>query len=315
MFNHFTFSKHSFLIRARDAITLPLYKGSTLRGGFGNTFKKVVCAIRTKNCDDCILKVKCIYFYIFETSPDEESDVLRNYNRIPHPFIIEPPMDENRVFQPGDMLSFNLILIGRAVEYIPYFIYTFDELGTNGIGKGRGKYELIEVRCLKTEKEYIIYSSKDKILKNSETIGMSDILKKIPKTNTITLNLITPLRIILNGSLVVDLKFHHLIRSLLRRVSTLSYFHCGERLNIDFKGMINRAGDIEKMVDELRWFDWERYSGRQNTRMKLGGLIGSVSFKGDFKEFLPLLKLGELLHAGKGTAFGLGRYEIISCRP
>lgn len=315
MFNHFTFSKHSFLIRARDAIMLPLYKGSTLRGGFGNTFKKVVCAIRTKNCDDCILKVKCIYFYIFETSPDEESDVLKNYNRIPHPFVIEPPMDENRIFQPGDMLTFNLILIGKATEYIPYFIYAFDALGTNGIGKGRGKYELIEVRCLKPEKDYIVYSSKDKILKNSETIRMSDILKIIPKTNTITLNLITPLRIILNGNLVVNLKFHHLIRSLLRRASTLSYFHCGEKLNIDFKEMINRAENTEKVVDELKWFDWERYSGRQNTRMKLGGLIGRVLFKGDFEEFLPLLKLGELLHAGKGTAFGLGRYEIISCRP
>ena len=141
---------------------------------------------------------------------------------------------------------------------------------------------------------------------------MSDILKTIPKTNTITLNLITPLRIILNGNLLVNLKFHHLIRSLLRRVSTLSYFHCEVKLNIDFKGMINRAENAEKVVDELKWFDWERYSRRQDTKMKLGGLIGRVSFKGDFEEFLPLLKLGELLHAGKGTAFGLGRYEIIS---
>jgi len=60
----------------------------------------------------------------------------------------------------------------------------------------------------------------------------------------------------------------------------------------------------------LRWYDWERYSSRQETRMRLGGLVGEVEFEGELAEFLPYLFLGELIHLGKGTSFGLGRYGV-----
>ena len=45
--------------------------------------------------------------------------------------------------------------------------------------------------------------------------------------------------------------------------------------------------------------------------MMLGGFIGTISFKGDFKEFVPFILLGEYIHVGKGTSFGLGKYEIL----
>lgn len=44
--------------------------------------------------------------------------------------------------------------------------------------------------------------------------------------------------------------------------------------------------------------------------MKMGGFVGEVMYRGELSDFLPLLKLGEKIHVGKGTGFGLGRYEI-----
>ena len=44
--------------------------------------------------------------------------------------------------------------------------------------------------------------------------------------------------------------------------------------------------------------------------MKMGGFIGSITFEGDFKSYLPFLLLGEYIHVGKGTSFGLGKYKI-----
>jgi hypothetical protein len=32
--------------------------------------------------------------------------------------------------------------------------------------------------------------------------------------------------------------------------------------------------------------------------------------EGKFAEFMPVITLGELLHMGKGTVYGLGKYEI-----
>jgi CRISPR/Cas system endoribonuclease Cas6 (RAMP superfamily) len=41
-----------------------------------------------------------------------------------------------------------------------------------------------------------------------------------------------------------------------------------------------------------------------------GGFVGDATFEGDLAEFLPALRLGELVHVGKGTTFGLGKYRL-----
>lgn len=314
MFNGFYFSKFAFCLRAKDNLALPPYKGSAFRGGFGHAFKKVVCTVKRQTCDSCLLKSKCIYCYIFETQAPDNSEILRKYKSIQHPFVIEPPIETKRAYQPGETIFFNLILIGRAMEYLPYFIYTFEELGKIGIGRGRGKYELSEVWSVLPDKNSrLIYSSDDRVLKDGGVkMKASDILSaKLCQKDKVTLNFLTPVRIIQNRDLVVNFEFHHLIRSLLRRVSTLSYFHCGKRLELDFKGLIERAEKIRTIKSELTWYDWERYSQRQAVRMRLGGLTGKITFQGELEEFLPLIRFGEFIHAGKGTSFGLGRYEIV----
>ena len=73
---------------------------------------------------------------------------------------------------------------------------------------------------------------------------------------------------------------------------------------------IEKSKEIRVQKENLSWFDWERYSNRQETRMMMGGFLGSITFEGDFEAFLPFLLLGECIHVGKGTSFGLGKYEI-----
>jgi len=153
MLENLHFTKFILTVTARDSISLPPYKGSTFRGGFGNAFKRIVCIGRNKECETCLLKSRCIYVYIFETPPPEDTVIMRKYRTAPHPFVIEPPMsprfterngnplaDTKTIFEPGEKLSFSLILIGKAIDSLPYFIYTFEELGNSGIGKGRGRY-------------------------------------------------------------------------------------------------------------------------------------------------------------------------------
>jgi hypothetical protein len=130
-------ARFDFHIQAQEPIILPPYKGSTLRGGFGFAFRRVVCLSKDKECGECILKGKCIYSYVFETPPSPETKMMRKYEAAPHPFVIESPLERKRGYKPGDNLIFGLVLIGKAIEYLPYFIYTFDELGKVGIGKGK----------------------------------------------------------------------------------------------------------------------------------------------------------------------------------
>src|SRR5205807_2405687 len=101
------------------------------------------------------------------------------------------------------------------------------------------------------------------------------------------------------------------IRSLLRRLSNLTYFHCGQELRLDFKGIIDSAKQIETKDGQVQWRDWERYSARQDTKMKMGGFVGEAQYNGHVRDFVSLLKLGEVLHVGKATGFGLGKYRVV----
>ena len=44
--------------------------------------------------------------------------------------------------------------------------------------------------------------------------------------------------------------------------------------------------------------------------MLLGGVVGQITYCGNLQEFLPLRRLGEYIHVGKGTSFGLGKYAL-----
>jgi CRISPR-associated endoribonuclease Cas6 len=353
--SHFKFSQFQFVLKAVDCINLPAYKGSTFRGAFGHAFKKIVCVRPVRKfrealspaetilksepgvgqrgmisdvvnrgniCESCLLKGKCVYSYIFETPPPSDTSKMRKYPFAPHPFVITPPLEEKRIYREGETLCFELTLIGKSIDFLPYFIYTFDELGRIGIGKGKGHYHLEEVRALnigerltgKGEMGETIYSGKDKTLRNNFRVLKIDDLGSFnlsPITfdhSPLTLSFITPTRLKFDGNLSPRPEFHVLFRNLLRRISLLYYFHCGVELDLDFKGLIERSREVKVQKERLSWFDWERYSNRQDTKMKMGGFIGSITFEGDFGPFIQFLLLGEQIHVGKGTSFGLGKY-------
>ncbi len=119
--NHLSLAKYRFTLQTRETLILPFYKGSVLRGGFGSVFRKLTCINKNKDCSDCILRNKCVYSYIFETSPPSNSSHLSKYKSIPHPFVLEPPLEKKREYAEGEHLSFNLILIGKAIDYLPSF--------------------------------------------------------------------------------------------------------------------------------------------------------------------------------------------------
>jgi len=313
--HHINYQQFVFTIDPEEPLILPSYKGSTLRGGFGYAFRRIVCAIRNKECPDCILKERCVYSYVFETVPPSDTKIMRKYPTAPHPFVIEPPNERRRGYKPGDKIDFGLTLIGKAVDYLPYFIYAFAELGQIGIGKGKAKYQLKSVSC----GEKTIYDSASKTLKACSSSylffpqSLSFPFDRAGRgMRTVSLFFSTPTRLVFDGHLNIDLEFHIFIRQLLRRIALLYYFHCGgDTAEWDFKGIIEKSKEVKVKRRNLHWYDWQRYSGRQGTRMKLGGFVGTITFEGPVGPFIPIIEAGEILHVGKGTAFGLGKYAVV----
>jgi CRISPR-associated endoribonuclease Cas6 len=91
----------------------------------------------------------------------------------------------------------------------------------------------------------------------------------------------------------------------------LAEVHGGTKWELGYKNLIDTACNAVTLKSRnLEWQDWERYSNRQERRMKFWGFVGSVVFEGNLKPYLPLIKLGEYIHLGSKTSFGMGKYEI-----
>lgn len=429
-------------LEARDTIILPTFKGSTLRGAFGHAFRRITCVGRTrdaKDCGDCSLIQVCPYHYVFESSPmrgdsGELEGPLSNYDDVPRPFVIEPPTDTREVYEPGESIVFRIILIGNGIEFFPYFIVAFRELGEEGIGRDRrrgvGRFWLRRVKGIAPSGEHLLYDGAEgkvynikrfwfsaeeayrqwlsleaqwlsseayrprssgeardhrlsadcealseaggskaggtgmgessvedsKVERNEAVRGEARESKargstpvgvdpggRKTKGSTAAGRLIvgfeTPCRLKYERHLVDVPEFHILIRNLLRRISALARFHHSFELDVDFKGIIESSLRVRLTQNRTRWVDWERYSARQSSKMKLGGIMGVAVYqfidgaagtrtrpngssglevlsglppaaKGvDF--LLPFIVVGEYVHVGKNVTFGLGKLRSI----
>lgn len=300
-------------------LVLPPYKGAAFRGGFASTFRQLVCSTGLKECRHCLLKYTCPYTIVFESRPQPEAEALRNYENIPRPFILEPPLESKTEYAPGEEVAFNLILIGKPSELLPYFIVTLEEFSRRGIGKGRNPFTLNKIIASNplTEKKAVIYEYPDRTVRPQNlALTARDIWEKEEAeahrwSDSICLNFLTPTRITYRESPARIPEFHIIIRNLLRRISSLCYFHHGLEYKASFSETINRAvNEITLVRNETRWYAFERYSSRQEKRIPLEGFVGRAFYKGHLKDFYPLLRLGEIIHTGKGAVFGQGKFVI-----
>jgi len=308
-----TLYKFIFNLEALEDMNLPPYKGSMFRGAFGATFRKVVCVTHKPNCDNCILQLQCSYFRIFETEiTDNNIWFLKGVKKLPHPFIIDPPLEEKRGYAKGDSLEVGLTIFGEYINFLPFFVYTFQQMGGKGISYKRSKFQLDSVYNISLEKEILIFSSKDNMLKTGLLDGISiDTLDFNYPGKEITLDFISPFRVQKTGKVFTNPQLitpEILLQTLERRIFAIASLFCNSGNNWQ---PIKIENDLRIAENNLYFYDWERYSSRQKTKILLGGFRGRLKLEGDIKRYYPLFKCGEHLNIGKNTVFGLGKYSII----
>jgi hypothetical protein len=200
-------------------------------------------------------------------------------------------------------------LIGEATFYLPHIVNSLQVMGDMGLGRGRGKFDVLQVLSVEeaifdgnTFSWPSAYMTWSQIEELSSTIPMTGRLKTIFHT---------PLRLVFKGKFCNVPEFHILIGNLVQRITSLCRFHCGsggpDGIN---KDLVFQARKVALVLNSTRWFDWERYSHRHREFMKLGGLIGEAVYEGDLTPFRPLLIAGSWIHTGKGTTFGLGLFSM-----
>ncbi|MDE0683645.1 MAG: CRISPR system precrRNA processing endoribonuclease RAMP protein Cas6 [Candidatus Poribacteria bacterium] len=321
MLQNFRFARYRFTYTVQEPLRMPHHKGNVFRGRFGYILRHIACVETTRKCEkQCQFPERCVYSKCFETPVPDDSPMLRGQPFAPHPFILEPPRTGQLEYEPGDTFTCDLTLIGEAINLLPWMVFTFDQIGKRRIGlQGkRGQCQLDRVESLPAHDSYqpqTIYTAETEMLTDDGLIlGLADVMHAVPHaTDAIELEFITPTSIKVDGKWTSKLTFEHLIRNLLRRIRFLSYFHCGEDLEVDAHGLIEASTTV-RHGSHLNWLRKDRYSYRAEKSVPMGGFIGKVRFEGELEPFLPFIYLGEYLHIGHHTAFGFGQYRICRLR-
>jgi hypothetical protein len=295
------------------------HKGVTLRGAFGSAFRMLCCHDIKVKCEECQLQESCPYALIFEPTVPAEAKRLRLNANIPRPFIIKPPLDNKHIYSPEDELLFDLVIVGRMCAYLPYFIAAFSALASEGMGAYRSTFSLKSVTTISDEQEKPVYSDQDKVVRTqTPAITFNHILKQAQRVtdpsanpNTITIRFNIPTILKVDGQIICQPEFHHIIKRLRDRVNALAYFYCGETLAVDYKEFGEAAKSVRRIEGDFKWVEVNRYSTKRQLWHELSGFTGYGVYSGDLSAYLPLLALGQYLHVGKGAAFGNGWYEII----
>lgn len=292
--------------RATEPLHLPEYAGSMLRGAFGHALRGLALMPHENN-EPCALHETCPYCQIFATHTLHARH-HQGVSQVPQPYIIEPPALGERILPAGECFGFGLVLIERALDQLPLVILAFERGLKKGLGKSLTPCTLLSVQ--QQDRDLMVWGSEERKIRDV------DLTLPAPAGvgQEVTLRFKTPLRLQCQGRLVGkrELNARTLLVGLARRYQMLADIHLGARApQQDFKAIDDSARALTLDCSAMQWFDWGRFSNRQQKEMMLGGLVGDISLRGDLRPFEDLLHLGQWFHVGKETTFGLGHYELV----
>ena len=267
-------------VRFEAAESPPYFIGSQIRGALGYALKAVVCINPAMRCEGCFAATECLYARWFERK--------EGYTRYRLDFELG-----------RSYYDFSLYLFGDATQKLPYVVSAIHRMLTKtGLGKTRYK-----------PKEFTL-ALNDEVLPTVPGIVLpqeTTLRWEAPQEyrSEVILRSVTPFRIKQENRFVRNpsrLKLPTLLNSIYQRERVL----LGKERSRPPRPFI---GEIAEAIGSFK--DLSRYSGRQKSRLKIGGLDARLKIEGIGLEEYRLLRLAELIGVGKQTAFGLGKVEIL----
>jgi len=297
--------KLHFKIMFLDNEILPINKVSALRGGMGEMLLRANC-IRDRQCGVCDFEDECIVrrtmYSKFKQKPEY---VKKGGESIGYVLECE---NYHTNFAKGDILEFQLLLFGNTIVYLNLFLQAFYALGMHGIGSENAKFQVFSVTNTKKKELLIggiIYMGNYNVQHISDyaDFRMEQFRRRKAEGKMIFK---TPLTLKYRGNFLQEFEMNAIIEAVKRRIYMMA---CYEGIQTDFSDGI-QIQVPEILYQEHRFVKVKRYSSRQENFMFLKGIEGSIQTNGFPDDVLYILLAGELIHIGKNTSFGFGRYQI-----
>ncbi|MFD0586457.1 CRISPR system precrRNA processing endoribonuclease RAMP protein Cas6 [Paenibacillus sp. GCM10027627] len=297
MFGHLELFTMRAYFRAREVGILPAYLGSTIRGVLGHCMREFACIYPNEKCHLCSHAPGCDYAQHF-CSPGHEAGSV-------NPYVIYTPIRGKTQWDAGDMLFFDLTLVGKSAHSAGVFLDGLQAMSERGWGARQMRFELEQV--IIPQSEQIVWSGGKSWLRNVRPHGLESSGRK---AKSVLIRFDSPTRVVVSQQVCNALTFSQIMISASRRIALLSHAYAGVRMSWDEEALLQEAGRIRTV--EERWFpiDFSRYSINRAKNLELPAIEGWARFEGNLEPLTAILEAGQRLHIGKNATHGFGHYEL-----
>lgn len=275
-----------------------------MRSVFGAQLKKMCCVSRQSNCFSCMYNKTCAFAYLFESVVKKDNCVLPGRKTISHPYSISKSkvVTDSKGFIKS--FEFNVVLFGKAIEYLPYFYAAFVRAGKEGVFKRRTPFEVTDVKV----RSQSILLDKNQLRSDYKSFCF-DFLQKSPiSAQELLIEAKTPLRFKVRGVYTQHIIAQDFWNCLYRRAKTLALAYGVDNHSNDFPHPMETKTTI--VDNRLQWKDITHYSSRQKQAIELGGFMGTLKIAGSLNNLEGnLLEFAKIANIGKSTNFGLGQID------
>ncbi|MCU0491504.1 MAG: CRISPR system precrRNA processing endoribonuclease RAMP protein Cas6 [Chloroflexaceae bacterium] len=318
-----TLTTHHLQITATVATPLALdeQSGSAVRGAISGALWERFCVNKAApTCAACPLIQVCpVAALVAPMRADDEP----GSDQRPRPYVVQPPQDGARTYQPGESLGFGLRVFGQAADLFPYLVLAVQELERLGLGRKlpdnryrRGTLHVQEIAALhplRGLRQPLYTAGTPQVQAPALAVTAAEVAEyaaSLP-SDRLTLQFRTPTRIIEQERLMRRLVFRPVIQRLMRRLDDLSRAYGTGPLDLDYQGLLAVAETVQMVDDRTRWVDVTSTSFRQGHRTPIGGLVGTATIVGNLAPLRELLVWGSLVHVGKNAVKGDGWFSIV----
>jgi hypothetical protein len=287
----FEFYRFRFHFRALDRVHFPLGKSANVvRGAFGTVLRETV--------------PPAVYARLFEpgTALGGAPSGLADW---PRPFVFRVAHLDGLIVQEGDSFYLDAHVFDLHEPALVHFRAALSRLAEKGLGPGRGRAELERTEQLDVE-------GNARAVWETATAPIEVALDRDPAlAGRVTMRFQTPTELKSAGGLAERPEFPILFSRLRDRVSTLRSLYGAGPLEIDFKGLGERAGEVKMARCDLAWERVKRKSGRTGQVHPIGGFTGEAEYVGELTEFLPWLRAARWVGVGRQTVWGKGDVRVV----
>lgn len=295
--------KLHFTLRMTEDTVMPRYKASAIRGGMGEMLLRANC-IRDRNCDSCDFESECIVRRVMYSKMEIQPEFMSSGDSVGYVTECEDYREE---YKEGDEWKFNLILFGKNIVYFSQYMSALYALGVNGLGKKHSRFAIVSVTNTKGRellKGNNISMSEYSVETVSEYIEFrKKQISKEPLNGELKFK--TPLTLKFRGEMLQEFAIEPVYEAARRRVYMLDCFE-----GIESEELLREVKLPAVTAEEHNRVSVKRYSTHKESSMRLQGIEGMMKVDSISEELLNLLLAGELVHIGKNTSFGFGRYRV-----